>query len=145
MRLVLLVGLAAAGVVYGCRSGPSEPEVRTFTTFDQQVAYGAEVFENRCAKCHGDAGQGSDDAPPLVGPGALPKSPRPDAVRQTEFRTAMDIAAFATKYMPPSESARKKMKEHDYWAVLAFALSANGVQRTEPVGPHNAASIVIHP
>jgi len=28
--------------------------------------------------------------------------------------------------------------------MLAFALSANGAQLTEPVGPHNAGDIKLH-
>jgi hypothetical protein len=37
------------------------------------------------------------------------------------------------------------LKESDYWAVLAFALDANGVELSEPVGPGNAGSIALHP
>jgi hypothetical protein len=36
------------------------------------------------------------------------------------------------------------MAERDYWAVLAFALNANGVKLTEPVSPSNASSIKLH-
>jgi hypothetical protein len=37
------------------------------------------------------------------------------------------------------------LSEPDYWAVLAFALQANGVELTEPVGPGNAGAIILHP
>jgi len=47
--------------------------------------------------------------------------------------------------MPPKASARAKLAPDDYWAILAFALDANGVALKEPVGPGNAASIVLHP
>lgn len=47
--------------------------------------------------------------------------------------------------MPPSAEARAELEAADYWAVLAFALTANGVELAEPVGPENAASIVLHP
>lgn len=32
----------------------------------------------------------------------------------------------------------------EYWAILGFALSANGVELEQAVGPDDAASIVIH-
>jgi len=109
-----------------------------------QIALGAEVFSNSCSKCHGDAGQGTDKGPMLVGSGSFPLDPRPDADRTAQFHTAMDIAVFATQNMPPKERQRKRMAEADYWAVLAFALSANGVELSKPVGPDNAAAIVLH-
>jgi cytochrome c len=147
--LIWLAGVAiGTGLVlgFGCKSGKSsEAAPATFSTAEQQIAHGAKVFEQRCAACHGNAGQGTAKAPALVGSGALPRT-RPGAkVRTGEFRTAMDIAAFVTKNMPPNESVRSKMAEQDYWAVLAFALSANGVKLQEPVGPGNAGRIVLHP
>ncbi|MFM9995762.1 MAG: c-type cytochrome [Phycisphaerales bacterium] len=131
---------------FGCQSTPPEKAAPvSFSTAEQQVAHGAKVFGGNCAACHGASGQGTERAPALVGAGALPQS-RPGAKFRTgEFRTAMDIAVFATRNMPPTEAARKKMVEADYWAVLAFALSANGVKPTEPVGPGNAGKIVLHP
>ena len=98
-----------------------------------------------CAKCHGDSGQGSEDVPPLVGKGALPLYPRPNQMRAAKFHTALDVALFATKQMPPSSRARARLTSDDYWAILAFDLDANGVKLKEPAGPGNAASIVLHP
>ena len=54
----------------------------------------------------------------------------------------MDVAVFATSTMPPKGP---KPTEDQYWAILAFALSANGVSVKDPVGPNNASSIVLHP
>lgn len=114
-------------------------------TADQQIARGGQLFVANCAKCHGDSGQGSEDAPPLVGQGALPLDPRPEQKRAVKFHTAQDVAQFVTTQMPPKESARAKITPDDYWAILAFALNANGVALKEPAGPGNAASIVLHP
>jgi cytochrome c len=145
MGLGLGAAVVASGTLLGCKSDQpaamkTEP---AFTTASAQVDHGGKVFGNNCAKCHGASGEGAK-GPPLVGKDALPLR-RPDAkVRTGEFRTAMDIAAFVTKNMPPSEEARAKLAERDYWAVLAFALNANGVKLSEPVGPHNASSIKIH-
>lgn len=108
-----------------------------------QLARGGAAFGKYCAECHGDSGQGTADAPPLVGEGALPLDPRPEQeFRTTQFRTAMDVAQFAVENMPPQGD---KPPTSEYWDILAFALSANGIQLTEPVGPDNAASFVLHP
>lgn len=110
-----------------------------------QFEHGAQVYKQHCAECHGAAGKGTKGAPALVGPGALPLIARPGAKRSNEFHTAMDIASFATQTMPPDAEDRAALTEKDYWAVLAFALTANGIKLTELVGPHNAGKIVLHP
>lgn len=145
--VMVMGGSAMAAGIVGCQSEKAKAGApAAFATADQQIAYGGKVFSNRCASCHGDGGQGTSKAPALVGPGALPKSPRPEAkFRKTEFRTAMDVAGFVTQNMPPKAEVRKQMTEQDYWAVLAFALSANGAKPATPVGPGNAGSIVLHP
>jgi len=135
----LFSGLIATLVVVGCSStndGYSSVNQQPveFADADAQVAYGVEVYTNSCAKCHGASGEGIDDAPRLVGGDAF-----------ADYHTAMDVAVFATQNMPPKKSARALMAERDYWAVLAFALSANGVELSEPVGPHNASDIVLNP
>ena len=124
---------------------PTKASAQAPRTAAEQVARGGERFAASCAKCHGDSGQGSDDAPPLVGTGALPLDPRPGQKRAAKFHTALDVAQFVTANMPPQASERAKLAPDDYWAILAFALQANGVALKEPVGPGNAASIVLHP
>ena len=116
-----------------------------FTSVSAQIDHGAMVYKIECAQCHGDAGQGTRKAPPLVGKGALPLFRENAKARTGPFHNAMDIAAFATQNMPPDEDDRADMQAADYWAVLAFALTANGVALSETVGPDNAASIVLHP
>lgn len=115
------------------------------TRVAQQVEHGKRIYGKYCADCHGDAGQGNDMAPAVVGEGAFPLQPRRGSKRTVMFRTAMDIASFVTQAMPPDEEARAELRQQDYWAVLAFALKANGIELSEPVGPDNAAQIVLHP
>ncbi len=108
-----------------------------------QIERGARLYADNCAGCHGDQGQGSDEVPPVVGPGALPLDPpRGAKFRTTRFRTALDVAQFVVEAMPPPPA--EKLTEDEYWAILAFDLSANGVALSEPVGPDLAASIVLH-
>jgi len=120
-----------------------------FSTADAQIAHGVKVYTKSCAGCHGASGQGTEDGPMLVGEGAF-----------ADYHSAMDIAVFVTKNMPPKKSSKvstserdfwnmkassKTLNDTDYWAVLAFALSANGVELSEPVGPHNASGMILNP
>jgi len=142
---LLLVPALLCGACAGSSSSSNAASSTPAGRAAQQVAAGKSVYVEHCARCHGDAGQGSKKAPPLVGKAALPLDPRPGQKRAGPFHTALDIAGFATKNMPPDESDRAALKAPDYWAVLAFALAANGVKLEQPVGPENAASIVLHP
>jgi mono/diheme cytochrome c family protein len=139
-RIACLLALLTA-----CQEASPKQDVPP-TTASAQIEHGARVFAANCAKCHGDGGQGTEDAPPLVGKEALPLHPRPDQkLRTTSFHTVMDVANFATKEMPPKANDRAKLTTNDYWAVLAFDLNANGIALKQPVGPESAASIVLHP
>jgi len=145
--LRLLCPTLALPIAAACTSSPTESAAGAAppTTVAAQVERGGEVYAANCARCHGDDGRGTGKAPPVVGPDALPLEPRTDSDRHGEFRTALDVAQFVTANMPPKASARARLSEHDYWAVLAFDLTANGVALDEPVGPANAGSIVLHP
>jgi cytochrome c len=124
----------------GATGGAGTPDAAAAAA---QVDRGAQVFGQSCAKCHGASGQGTDKAPALVGQGALPLDPPAGRkFRKARFRTAQDVAAFVVPNMPPPPAPR--LSGPEAWAVLAFALSANGVELTEPVGPDNAAAIVLH-
>ena len=143
--IALLLALPLLAAACGSPSKPAPAPTPPLRTVAEQVAQGGHVYAASCARCHGDAGQGSKKAPPLVGAGALPLDPRPNSKRSARFHTALDIAQFATHKMPPDEDDRAKLIERDYWAVLAFALQANGVALHDPIGPTNAALIVLHP
>ena len=110
-----------------------------------QAAAGGPLYGQFCAKCHGDAGQGTDQGPPVVGPNALPLDPRPTAkARKNQFRTAKDIADFVLPNMPPKGP---KPTVEQYLDILAFDLKANGVDLTgkPALTPDMLSSIVIHP
>lgn len=141
----MIFGLGMA-LFHGCQTpAKAPPPAKVVSAVEQQIARGATAYAQHCADCHGASGQGTRDAPALVGKGALPRRPGDGAARQTEFRTALDVATFVTQNMPPDEEARQAISEPEYWALLAFALSANGVPLRQPVSPQNAAAIVLHP
>jgi cytochrome c len=113
---------------------------------DALIAKGGQLYGAHCAKCHGDAGQGTDKAPMVVGvgKGALPLDPRPGSKRDVPFHTAADIGGWAAKHMPGD--APGSLALGDYVAILAFDLHANGVDLgSEPFTLDRAAQITIHP
>lgn len=109
-----------------------------------QVARGKQLFEQHCASCHGAAGQGTVKAPPLVGPDALPLTPRPTAkLRKTEFHTAQDVALFVAHNMPANKPG--SLTTEQYYDILAFDLKANGVDLDhKKLTPVTAAHIKLH-
>ena len=148
MRQLTALIVVTLLVSAACKDTDSKPAKTASTapaSVTAQVEHGATVYAANCAECHGKSGEGKK-GPRLVGSGAFPLNPRPDQkVRKIAFHTAADVATFVTQNMPPSADARADIEESDYWAVLAFALSANGVKLQAPVGPGNAKSIVLHP
>jgi mono/diheme cytochrome c family protein len=103
------------------------------TTFAEQVAAGGTLYGQNCASCHGDAGQGGK-APRLVGlkEGALPLDPPADRkFRKTPFLTVADVATFVVANMPPKKGG--SLPADQYLAILAFALSANGITLPAPL------------
>jgi len=112
-------------------------------TFDQQVAAGSDLFAEHCAQCHGDAGEGTDDAPALVGAGALPKEPPDDRqFRMNDFNTALDVFSFVDEYMPATDPG--SVSEAEKIDILAFALFANGVELDHELTADNADEVVLH-
>lgn len=110
-----------------------------------QAEAGGPLYGQFCAKCHGDAGQGTDQAPPVVGANALPLDPRPTAkARKNQFHTAKDVADFVLPNMPPKGP---KPTVEQYLDILAFDLKANGVDLAgkPALTPDMLSSIVIHP
>lgn len=114
-----------------------------------QLALGKAVFADQCASCHGDAGQGTDDGPLVIGPGAFPLEPRAGAKRTETFRTAADVLAFAQKNMPKDDPG--SLKPDEYIAVIAYEIHSNavlhdnGVKLERPLDPTRARALVLHP
>jgi cytochrome c len=100
--------------------------------FAEQVELGGKLFGAKCAKCHGPSGQGTSDAPRVVGlaDGALPLEPPAKAkYRKGQFKTVADVAGFVVKAMPPN--APGSLSEEEYFSILAFDLKANGIDLGE--------------
>jgi cytochrome c len=111
---------------------------------DVQAAEGGKLYDEHCASCHGDAGEGTKKAPPVVGKGALPLDPPAAAkVRKVQFHTAQDVARFVAAKMPAKKPG--SLTAEQYYAILAFDLKANGVDvSAKKIDPKTAAAIKLH-
>jgi len=138
-RLALPVATIGFGVLMLVGGAPASHASDT-----DQAAEGAKLYKKHCAKCHGDAGQGTKKAPPVVGKEALPLDPPAGAkVRKTQFHTAQDVAAFVAEKMPANKPA--SLTTDQYYDILAFDLKANGVDVSgKKIDPTTAAEIKLH-
>jgi len=135
---VLSLGLIAI-LASPARTAPdSKPK-----TAEAQIEQGKKLYTDKCAKCHGDAGQGTKDGPVVVGKDAFPLDPRAKAKRNVKFHTAADVFAWASKNMPANKPG--SLTTDEYLAIFAFDLSANGVKLDAPLDGPAAAKIVLHP
>jgi cytochrome c len=136
--VLLCLGLGACG-----DDGDGGKEMAEDTAFAAQAARGQTLYARHCAECHGASGQG-DAAPRLVGlsEGALPLEPPASRnVRDTEFVTAGDVAAFVVANMPPGKGG--SLSTDAYLAILAFDLKANGVMLEDELDLPLAESLTI--
>ena len=134
---VVVVSFAACG---GSSKPAAQPAAPSATA---QIEHGKQLYGAKCASCHGDAGQGTDKGPPVVGKEAFPLEPRDRAKRDVRFHTAADVFAWATKHMPAD--APGSLSTDEYLAIFAFDLTANGIVLEQPLDGAKAQSIVLHP
>ncbi|HEU4732982.1 MAG TPA: c-type cytochrome [Kofleriaceae bacterium] len=137
--VVGLLGLA--GACHHDAAAPAAPQAAG--TISAQIDQGKQLYVGKCARCHGDAGQGTAKAPPVVGKDAFPEKPRAGAKRDVDFHTAADVFAWTSKHMPGN--APGTLSTDQYLAIFAFDLTANGVQLDKPLDAAAAQAIVLHP
>ena len=124
------------GTSGGTSAGPSSGGPSSAAS--AQAEEGAGYFAQTCARCHGASGEGSVNAPPLIGAGALPTNPPPTRrLRTGTFTSAKDIGMFIKDRMPPGSSTPPERTA----AILTFLLRSNGTMSSEPMSPTAAASI----
>jgi len=138
---ILFIGVAAVGIVGWTAVSSAD---KAGATDGDQAAEGGKLYGKHCAKCHGNAGQGTKKAPPVVGKEALPLDPPAGAkVRKDQFHTAQDVAQFVAAKMPANKPG--SLTADEYYAILAFDLKANGVDvSNKKIDPTTAAGIKLH-
>jgi mono/diheme cytochrome c family protein len=106
-----------------------------------QIARGQQLFASNCAKCHGAAGEGSAQAPAVIGGGALPSNPPAGRrLRTGAFHSAKDVGMFIKDNMPPGSHTPPDQTG----AILAYLMQSNGVTVSQPMNPTSAASIPLN-
>jgi cytochrome c len=138
-KLLLLTSVLGVAVLAGTAATAPDAKL-TITT---QIEQGKKLYTDNCAKCHGAAGQGTKEAPAVVGKDAFPLEPRPKAKRDVKFHTAADVFAWASKNMPAKKPGT--LTTDQYLAIFAFDLTANGVKLDAPLDGTAAAKIILHP
>ena len=132
-------------VLFACGSDPTPaPTATEPATFAEQVTAGQTLYGAHCASCHGAGGEGTKEAPRVVGlkEGALPLDPPASAkVRTGKFVTVADVAAFAVKNMPADKPGTLQASE--YFSILAFDLKANGITLDKKLDGALAATLTI--
>jgi mono/diheme cytochrome c family protein len=148
MSIPRILSLACLTLFVACNDADQGDDATTETndpkTFDAQVALGMKEYGEHCAECHGAGGQGTDQAPRLVGldEGALPLDPPAERkLRDEQFVTVADVANFAVMNMPPGKAGSLSTRE--YLAVLAFDLKANGITLDKPLDLDLAGDLTI--
>jgi mono/diheme cytochrome c family protein len=130
---------------------------------------GAAVFKRSCASCHGEAGEGVSNTPPVMGSTALPlykrdpatisdpamqdpaeqlrqKSLPPGADARGAFKTAADLFKYVSREMPQPKAKAGSLSPEEYWAVINYMLVGHGSAVPEGgVNAGNAASVAIKP
>lgn len=127
-----LVTITLRPVLAEAREAPAAPTL--IAQAAQQIERGKNIFAMNCAKCHGDSGQGTDDAPRIIGA----------ANPFRGYQTAQRLFDFARSDMPGD--APGSLSPDQYWEVLAFILDANKLLPADTVlGPENAGTIRMAP
>jgi cytochrome c len=143
----------------GCAATQQGASDATLAQANTVASRGSAVYAASCARCHGNRGEGTASAPPLMGEGALPLYPRdsllssagstdpqqlqlmsqarpPGAQGRGPFHTARDVFDYASKHMPKNNPG--SLSAAEYWDVVTFLLIGHGAK--VPEGGVNAAN-----
>lgn len=92
---------------------------------------GAEIFANKCAVCHGPAGEGSLMAPRLVGGKGTLTSSQPVLTIGSYWAFATTIFDFINKAMPRGQEG--SLKPNEVYALTAYLLYKNDIVKETDV------------
>jgi cytochrome c len=131
--LLAVAGIGALGNRTGGVAGDLGGATPVFAQSDQ-IAAGQQVYRQICASCHGDQGEGIDDAPPLFGAGT----------QIGDYRTANRLHSFIASEMPGDDPG--SLSQQQVYDVLAYILSENGLNPGGlVVDQSSAANISLNP
>jgi cytochrome c len=128
--------LIFCGLLFGCASQRGATEANLIDA-NNASPLGEVVYKERCARCHGQRGEGAESAPALMGEKTLASS-------EHGFKNGQQLFDFVTSQMP--KNAPGSLSVRDYWAVVTYVLGGNGV-KVPPGGlsEANAAEVLLDP
>ena len=88
------------------------------------VSAGREVFAAKCARCHGEKGEGGVGAPLVGGQGTL-RTARPLKTVGSYWPYATTVWDYINRAMPFDQPGR--LKPPEVYAVVAYILNLNGI------------------
>src|ERR1700675_330878 len=88
------------------------------------VSHGREVFDQQCAACHGDKGQGGVGDQLVGGQGTL-ATPKPVRTVGSYWPYAPTLFDYIRRAMP--QNAPQSLSNEDVYAVSAYILNLNGL------------------
>ena len=86
---------------------------------------GEKIFAEKCAVCHGPAGEGSQLAPRLIGGRGPLNSPTPSRTLANYWPFATTIWDYINRAMPPKQEG--SLSASDIYALTAFILFRNEI------------------
>lgn len=138
MRSALLAAaamLAAQSPKYGVGHRPSEAELRALSVTvapdgtglppgSGTAKQGRDVFAARCAKCHGEKGDG-DVGPPLVGGHGSLATAKPKKTVGSFWPHATSVWNYVNRAMPFNQPG--SLTHSEVYAAVAYILHLNGI------------------
>ena len=100
------------------------PEGKGLPAGHGNAVEGKAIFERRCAKCHGQRGEGADDAPLVGGIGSLGK-PKELRTVGSFWPHAPGVWDYVNRAMPFKEPG--SLTADQVYAVVAYILNLNGL------------------
>jgi mono/diheme cytochrome c family protein len=150
----------------GCTTPPAGATDAAMAQGRDESDYGARLFASDCVQCHGRQGEGFFDAPPVLGPRALPEFPRESSPSGTPgiydpaqmeiaaqthrigaglrapFHTAADLEAYVAAHLPKKRA--KLLGPGGIWALVTFMMAVQGAEIPEEgITTENAGSVPI--
>jgi cytochrome c len=106
------------------------PDGRGLPPGSGSVSHGREVYQNQCAACHGDQGQGGVGDRLVGGQGTL-ATPNPIRTVGSYWPYAPPLFDYIRRAMP--QNAPASLSSEDVYAVSAYILHLNGLLPADAV------------
>jgi mono/diheme cytochrome c family protein len=100
-----------------------EPDGRGLPSGSGTAAQGQLVYEEQCAACHSQQGEGGPSVPILVG-GSMTSTP-PNLTVGSYWPFASTVFDYVRRAMPPT--APKSLSNAEVYQVVAYVLNMNGI------------------